>query len=650
MGILSNKIEREKLRAGDHIYTWRSGYSYSHHGIYIGDEKVIHLTRGPGFLISSSSESQRSNDLVVCCNIEDFLGGGRLYRFEYGVNKIVFLINRPGTCSLASSNPPEQVLHRAFYLLEHGFSNYHLFGKNCEDFALYCKTGILHLHVDYGRSTQIASLICALGAVIIVPFGFLPSNLIFVALWFYVYCCLRYAYSIGCESFSEVVEVDKLQDHLKNAHENMEKLMKMDKRAKWSTLPRPRYYAYSAFAIRLWYWTPHSTILVWLRRVLGYVFLSLFVSDHLRLNGLKLGEYSAYTLWLLAYFYWRWTSKNTILSHKLLLWSRRCSSLVTSLLTEELTTIFSRLHEPTAFPMVESRDFDTHRPTGRFCNGRIPVDYLGDGKVIHLTRSGFIISSSLRSQQSKNTVVCCNIEDFLCDGELYRFEYGVSKVVFLKSRPGTCSLAPSDPPEQVLHRASYLLEHGFGNYDLMDKNCEDFALYCKTGIIKSYMTEGGISGQMTAFLAAFAAIAVIPYQYLPASLIGIALVVSGLYCVFRIQFDVRFKGRGIDPRIVAVENLDDVGPTTTIMGKNTMRWFLQNRVYYYMAYTLWVIRVWYWTPTNTILKWLKSDSLYCLLCIVVSDHLSLYGFKLGEYSAYTIWLLGYLWWRWSSIT
>lgn len=23
------------------------------------------------------------------------------------------------------------------------------------------------------------------------------------------------------------------------------------------------------------------------------------------------------------------------------------------------------------------RDFDTHKPTGRFCNGRIPVDYLG---------------------------------------------------------------------------------------------------------------------------------------------------------------------------------------------------------------------------------------------------------------------------------
>lgn len=38
------------------------------------------------------------------------------------------------------------------------------------------------------------------------------------------------------------------------------------------------------------------------------------------------------------------------------------------------------------------RDFDTHQPTGRFCNGRIPVDYLGN---IFLSFSWFRFSHLL---------------------------------------------------------------------------------------------------------------------------------------------------------------------------------------------------------------------------------------------------------------
>ncbi|CAI0548335.1 unnamed protein product [Linum tenue] len=33
MGVLSNKVQREDLKPGDHIYSWRHGYVYSHHGI-----------------------------------------------------------------------------------------------------------------------------------------------------------------------------------------------------------------------------------------------------------------------------------------------------------------------------------------------------------------------------------------------------------------------------------------------------------------------------------------------------------------------------------------------------------------------------------------------------------------------------------------
>ncbi|GMP32314.1 hypothetical protein CsSME_00006126 [Camellia sinensis var. sinensis] len=34
MGILSNKVSKETLNPGDHIYTWRNAYLYSHHDLF----------------------------------------------------------------------------------------------------------------------------------------------------------------------------------------------------------------------------------------------------------------------------------------------------------------------------------------------------------------------------------------------------------------------------------------------------------------------------------------------------------------------------------------------------------------------------------------------------------------------------------------
>lgn len=32
MGVLSNRVDRAQIKAGDHIYSWRAAYTYSHHG------------------------------------------------------------------------------------------------------------------------------------------------------------------------------------------------------------------------------------------------------------------------------------------------------------------------------------------------------------------------------------------------------------------------------------------------------------------------------------------------------------------------------------------------------------------------------------------------------------------------------------------
>ncbi|KAJ9539093.1 hypothetical protein OSB04_031826 [Centaurea solstitialis] len=168
MGFLSNRVEKSEIKAGDHIYTYRAVFAYSHHGIYVGGNKVVHFTHfTPDRESSSSTETssdshdemskmpsscqaypdcgfrQPKSGVVLSC-LDCFLRNGALYSFEYGVTPTFFLAKvRGGTCTTATSDGPGTVIHRAMYLLQNGFGNYDVFQNNCEDFALYCKTGIL---------------------------------------------------------------------------------------------------------------------------------------------------------------------------------------------------------------------------------------------------------------------------------------------------------------------------------------------------------------------------------------------------------------------------------------------------------------------------------------------------------------------------
>ncbi|KAG2238810.1 hypothetical protein Bca52824_091981 [Brassica carinata] len=168
MGLFSNnKISRDDLKPGDHIYAWRNAYIYSHHGIYIGDGKVIHFTRGDGpsiregsvldkIIVSSVTNhggynpcpncGKRSNTRgVISSCLDCFLARGDLHLFKYSVSLATFMTKlRGGTCTTAPSDPSDEVISRAkFLLMINGFGDYHLFKNNCEDFAMYCKTSLV---------------------------------------------------------------------------------------------------------------------------------------------------------------------------------------------------------------------------------------------------------------------------------------------------------------------------------------------------------------------------------------------------------------------------------------------------------------------------------------------------------------------------
>jgi hypothetical protein len=234
MGLLSNRVERVSLKPGDHIYSWRAAYIYAHHGIYVENDKVIHFTRrgqelGTGTTLDTllvSSEPRRFHVPCATCSVSDdihgvvssclncFLAGGVLYRFEYAVSPGLFLAKaRGGTCTLAGSDSNDVVVHRANNLLNNGFGCYNTFKNNCEDFAIYCKTGLLvSKERTLGQSGQAVSMIGGpLAAVMSTLMRLVTSNVYGrAAATVWTYSASRYAMDIGVRSDVVKVSVEDL--------------------------------------------------------------------------------------------------------------------------------------------------------------------------------------------------------------------------------------------------------------------------------------------------------------------------------------------------------------------------------------------------------------------------------------------------------
>lgn len=202
--------------------------------------------------------------------------------------------------------------------------------------------------------------------------------------------------------------------------------------------------------------------------------------------------------------------------------------------------------------------------------------FVGDGKIIHFTRAAgqetgtgtaldnlFVSSSPANSsgipceicgdQSMLQGVLKSCIDCFLAGGNLHLFQYSVSTALFIaQARGGTCTLAHSDPSVEVLHRANYLKENGFGAYCIFKNNCEDFAIYCKTGLLVNTKVSVGLSGQLSSFLAVTSTVISTPLRMLTTSFGGLTVMASGVYCFNRYLSDIGIRR---DVTKVAVETM-----------------------------------------------------------------------------------------------
>ena len=106
------------LRPGDHIEAVGDGYTYYHHGIFLGHD-------------------QGRNNVAEVVNEETAPRYTNLNSFTVNGTKPLYRIN------YRQCDPAAQVVSRAKHFVAHPekWGPYNLLSHNCEHFATYCKTG-----------------------------------------------------------------------------------------------------------------------------------------------------------------------------------------------------------------------------------------------------------------------------------------------------------------------------------------------------------------------------------------------------------------------------------------------------------------------------------------------------------------------------
>jgi hypothetical protein len=144
-GKLDHKVKRCNLKIGDHIYVYRWGYCYTHHGIYVGPGfdhgEVIHFSSR-----SCCTMGGKSNATILSSSLDEFLLGeeSELRLVIYNASGLQYFATRGETMNSRKSKTAREVIHTAKYYLKNPskWEKYNLRENNCESFATFCKVGI----------------------------------------------------------------------------------------------------------------------------------------------------------------------------------------------------------------------------------------------------------------------------------------------------------------------------------------------------------------------------------------------------------------------------------------------------------------------------------------------------------------------------
>mmetsp|Transcript_67425 Transcript_67425/g.190050 ORF Transcript_67425/g.190050 Transcript_67425/m.190050 type:complete len:462 (-) Transcript_67425:84-1469(-) len=161
---LLQPVTKGDLRPGDHVYAWRLGWTYSHHGVVVRTEACApdcpHDTMSCcGIVHFRPPSGDAPGGRIELVDLAGFVGGRGVCRCKYGVPPAEFYLSRSGSCATERPDPWPLAVLRALSLLEPGVGDaagmgsagadaeaaraveYDLLRKNSELLARWCLLG-----------------------------------------------------------------------------------------------------------------------------------------------------------------------------------------------------------------------------------------------------------------------------------------------------------------------------------------------------------------------------------------------------------------------------------------------------------------------------------------------------------------------------
>lgn len=152
---LSQAVQKEELKPGDHVYAWRLGYAFNHHGVVVRTipcgPNCRHDTLDCCSIVHFNPPEGERKGRIELTSLAAFGDGWEVNRVRYGVHEAEFYLRRAGVCTVETADAAPLSVLRALSLLEasptegsvspEAAVEYDLFTKNCELLARWCQLG-----------------------------------------------------------------------------------------------------------------------------------------------------------------------------------------------------------------------------------------------------------------------------------------------------------------------------------------------------------------------------------------------------------------------------------------------------------------------------------------------------------------------------